>query len=129
MRTRRGLCYPRVVGRMCSGKDVTGMMFSGTKVVNPKNDMNRESLDSRKRQKRSTEKSAGAYDFLDTLPDDLILSILCKLSSTATCPSDFVNVLIMYVINNFSFLLIFFSTFPSRFYILATILPPAQLMP
>ncbi|XP_042502671.1 F-box protein At1g67340 [Macadamia integrifolia] len=33
-------------------------------------------------------------DFFDGLPDDLIACILCKLSSTATCPSDFINVLI-----------------------------------
>ncbi|KAF5200690.1 F-box protein [Thalictrum thalictroides] len=32
-------------------------------------------------------------DFFDELPDDLLVSILCKLSSTAECPSDFTNVL------------------------------------
>lgn len=30
----------------------------------------------------------------DSLPDDLVISILCKLSSSASCPSDFINVLI-----------------------------------
>lgn len=36
----------------------------------------------------------GDCDFFDALPDDLLVSILCKLSSTATCPSDFINALI-----------------------------------
>nr|DAD44842.1 TPA_asm: hypothetical protein HUJ06_003072 [Nelumbo nucifera] len=33
-------------------------------------------------------------DFFDGLPNDLIVCILCKLSSTTRCPSDFINVLI-----------------------------------
>ncbi|XP_043687076.1 F-box protein At1g67340 [Telopea speciosissima] len=33
-------------------------------------------------------------DFFDGLPDDLIACILCKLGSTAACPSDFINVLL-----------------------------------
>ncbi|KAL1216454.1 F-box protein [Cardamine amara subsp. amara] len=32
-------------------------------------------------------------DLLDSIPDDLVISILCKLGSTATCPADFINVL------------------------------------
>ena len=32
-------------------------------------------------------------DFFDTLLDDLVTFILCKLSSFASCPSDFVNFL------------------------------------
>lgn len=39
---------------------------------------------------------AGRRDFFDALPDDLVLSVLCKLSSTARCPADFINVLITY---------------------------------
>ncbi|RDY11847.1 F-box protein, partial [Mucuna pruriens] len=46
---------------------------------------------SRKRQKKSPDKTA---NFFDSLPDDLVLSILCKLSSTATSPSDFISLLI-----------------------------------
>ncbi|RZB50034.1 F-box protein isoform C [Glycine soja] len=46
----------------------------------------------RKRQKTSPDKTSD--DFFDSLPDDLVLSILCKLSSTATSPSDFISVLI-----------------------------------
>ncbi|QCE13094.1 hypothetical protein DEO72_LG11g87 [Vigna unguiculata] len=44
-----------------------------------------------KRQKTSPEKTS---DFFESLPDDLLLSILCKLSATASSPSDFVNVLV-----------------------------------
>ncbi|KAF5732217.1 F-box protein [Tripterygium wilfordii] len=33
-------------------------------------------------------------DFFDGLPDDLVVSILCKLSSSASCPSDFINILL-----------------------------------
>ena len=47
-----------------------------------------------KRQKTSPEKTS---DFFESLPDDLLLSILCKLSATASSPSDFVNVLVTYV--------------------------------
>ncbi|CAH2065855.1 unnamed protein product [Thlaspi arvense] len=32
-------------------------------------------------------------DFLDSIPDDLVISILCRLGSTARCPADFINVL------------------------------------
>ncbi|KAJ1391641.1 F-box-like domain superfamily [Sesbania bispinosa] len=49
---------------------------------------------SRKRQKISPENTAGDSDLFESLPDDLVLSILSKLSSTATSPSDFINVLI-----------------------------------
>ncbi|XP_061336946.1 F-box protein At1g67340-like isoform X2 [Gastrolobium bilobum] len=48
----------------------------------------------RKKQRKWPEKTAGEYDFFESLPDDLVISIFCKLSSTATSPSDFVNVLI-----------------------------------
>lgn len=55
------------------------------------------SILSRKRQKRSPEKLAGDSNLFESLPDDLVLSILTKLSSTATSPSDFISVLITYV--------------------------------
>ncbi|KAG6429350.1 hypothetical protein SASPL_107399 [Salvia splendens] len=32
-------------------------------------------------------------DFFNSLPDDLVLCVLCKLSSTAGCPPDFINIL------------------------------------
>ncbi|XP_019180490.1 PREDICTED: F-box protein At1g67340-like [Ipomoea nil] len=49
---------------------------------------------SRKRSKVSSEFSSGKRDLFDSLPDDIVLSILSKLSSTAECPADFINVLI-----------------------------------
>ncbi|KAK4486068.1 hypothetical protein RD792_008734 [Penstemon davidsonii] len=36
----------------------------------------------------------GGYDFFESLPDDIVLCILSKLSATAACPADFINVLI-----------------------------------
>lgn len=62
----------------------------------------------RKRTKFSPEVSvsdaAGESDFFDNLPDDLVVSILCKLSSTALSPADFINVLMTYVSSSiFSF--------------------------
>lgn len=82
MRTRKGLCYPHQLPlpRMCS--------------ETPK-----LSLPPRKRQKISPEIPTGDSNFFESLPDDLVLSILCKLSSTASSPSDFISVLITYVSN------------------------------
>lgn len=57
----------------------------------------------RKRRKTWPVKSGGGgggacggseSDLFDALPDDLVLFVLNKLSSTATCPSDFVSVLV-----------------------------------
>ncbi|KAH7515489.1 F-box protein At1g67340 [Ziziphus jujuba] len=85
MRTRRGLCYPRVAG-VCN-PDNTAVM--------KRKDFSGERLVCRKRIKKSPEVSAsGGLDFFDGLPDDLVISILCKLSSSSTCPLDFLNVLI-----------------------------------
>jgi len=39
------------------------------------------------------ENTTGA-DLLDSIPDDLVISILCKLGSTSRCPADFINVLL-----------------------------------
>ncbi|XP_073057605.1 F-box protein At1g67340-like [Primulina eburnea] len=47
----------------------------------------------RKRLKGSPERDGGG-DLFDALPDDIVLCILCKLSSSAGCPVDFINVLI-----------------------------------
>ncbi|KAL3571267.1 hypothetical protein D5086_028516 [Populus alba] len=44
----------------------------------------------RKRLRKISEKP----DLFDQLPDDLVLHILFKLSSSASCPSDFINILI-----------------------------------
>lgn len=60
----------------------------------------------RKKSKPSPDVPAGGCDFFDALPDDLVLAILRKLSSTAACPADFVNVLITY--DFFAFFLLCF---------------------
>ncbi|KAL8121334.1 F-box protein At1g67340-like [Apium graveolens] len=77
MRTRRGSCYPREQGT-CLQENVTKR----------KNEFNRDHLSTQISQKRSKK-----IDYLDILPDDLVLSILCKLGSTAESPADFGRVL------------------------------------
>lgn len=49
-----------------------------------------------RKNKRSCQERS---DLFDGLPDDIILSILCKLSATARCPSDFITILLTYVFN------------------------------
>ncbi|MBA0765846.1 hypothetical protein Gotri_014967, partial [Gossypium trilobum] len=80
MRTRRGLCYPRA--DVCVGK-----------IVVKRRDFAGYNMACRKRQ-RFSPVIAGNSDLFDALPDDLVISILSKLSSSASCPSDFINVLI-----------------------------------
>lgn len=114
MRTRRGACYPGVVSRMCSNVRVTKKKSKDLHMHMhvPAGD---SIIYSRKKQKKTPEKlAAGRYDFFESLPDDLVISIFCKLSSTATKPSDFVNVLITCVVSQplfFSFLHFFFERF------------------
>ncbi|XP_030498261.2 F-box protein At1g67340 [Cannabis sativa] len=96
MRTRRGLCYPRVGG--CGGGG-GGMFLEKVKVISKRKDFVGEEgniIDCRKRTKFSPEISSSGtgLDLFDSLPDDLVISILAKLSNTARCPSDFTNVLI-----------------------------------
>ncbi|XP_052187874.1 F-box protein At1g67340 [Diospyros lotus] len=80
MRTRTGVCYPRV--EMCRERiEKRSRDFAG------------EPRNCRKRQKKSPE-AAGRRDLFDDLPDDLVVSILSSLSSTASCPADFASVLI-----------------------------------
>ncbi|XP_030967727.1 uncharacterized protein LOC115988334 [Quercus lobata] len=76
MRRRRGLCYPRVV----EDKNM--------RVVKRRRDFATEQVSYRKRSRNSSD-IAGKRDLFDSLPDDLVISILCKLS-----PSDFANVLL-----------------------------------
>lgn len=79
MRTRRGFCYPSV--DMWSEKCVAKRRrdFPGDHTSDIR----------RKRTKK--------VDYLDYLPDDLVLTILSKLSSTADCPADFGRVLMTLV--------------------------------
>ncbi|XP_028772153.1 F-box protein At1g67340 isoform X1 [Neltuma alba] len=93
MRTRRGLCYPRgAPPRVRSHKDDVGEL----RLFQDKEEQS--SFVSRKRLKKSPGNmvagGGGGCDFFESLPDDLLLCILTKLSSTAACPSDFISVLI-----------------------------------
>lgn len=94
MRTRRGLCYPRVG---CGGGRDVFLFSEKSEVVKRRRDFAGEHMVCRKR-KRNSLAIAGKSDLFDALPDDLVISILCKLSSTAGCPSDFINVLITYAL-------------------------------
>ncbi|PIN13996.1 hypothetical protein CDL12_13376 [Handroanthus impetiginosus] len=87
MRTRRGMCYPRVVN-MCV-ENTSDRLVKRRKVEVAAT----QPIECRKKLKFSPEIGGGS-DFFDALPDDIVLSILCKLSSTAGCPADFINVLI-----------------------------------
>ncbi|CAL5338143.1 hypothetical protein CsSME_00021620 [Camellia sinensis var. sinensis] len=80
MRTRRGICYPKL--EMCCWERTT---------VKRRRDEPRRI--SRKRWKNSPE-IARDCDLFDELPDDLVVFILSKLSSSADSPADFINVLI-----------------------------------
>ncbi|KAH9626414.1 hypothetical protein KSS87_018717 [Heliosperma pusillum] len=114
MRTRRGLCYPKLIDSSTTtttfnsknydefdnGFAVKGGRcpfsvrklrrfedFSGFKTS--------EKLDApcRKRAKVSPESFDGkGPDYFDALPDDIVISILAKLSSSASSPADFINV-------------------------------------
>ncbi|GAV66508.1 zf-MYND domain-containing protein/Sel1 domain-containing protein [Cephalotus follicularis] len=86
MRTRRGLCYPRV--DVCIEKTTTVKRRD----FNGEQDMNCRF----KRRRLSPEmtRDCGGGDLFDSLPDDIVICILCKLSSSAACPSDFINVMI-----------------------------------
>lgn len=103
MRTRRGLSYPEV--NMCASSSEKDIVEEVKNQNNKKKKRRRRGDVSpdgegenhviyRKKQRGSSEKTTGKYDLFDTLPDDLVIFILSKLSSTANCPSDFINVLI-----------------------------------
>ncbi|XVE56578.1 hypothetical protein DITRI_Ditri04bG0022700 [Diplodiscus trichospermus] len=47
-----------------------------------------------RKKQRTCRKITDKSDLFDGLPDDLVISILCKLSSSASSPSDFINVLL-----------------------------------
>ncbi|KAE8716610.1 F-box protein [Hibiscus syriacus] len=80
MRTSGRLCYP--TEDVCFDKTVV-----------KRSDFTGCNLGCRKRQRFSSV-VAGKTDMFEALPDDLVISILSKLSSSASCPSDFINVLI-----------------------------------
>lgn len=86
MRTRRGISYPKVNNMCCEKRRRRDGNIVGEKMIQ-----------SRKRLKSSAGTPvatvSGQCDFLDKLPDDIVLFILAKLGSTAACPADFVSVL------------------------------------
>ncbi|XP_050220680.1 F-box protein At5g50450 [Mercurialis annua] len=51
-------------------------------------------ISQRKRQKTSRRLTAEKSDFFDVLPDDIVVCVLSKLSAAASCPSDFINILL-----------------------------------
>ncbi|KAF8378007.1 hypothetical protein HHK36_029340 [Tetracentron sinense] len=78
MRTRRGVYYSKVeICKLKRRRDIAG----------------EEEIIIRKRS-RTSSATAGNFEFFNGLPDDLIVSILCKLSSTAGSPSDFISALL-----------------------------------
>ncbi|XP_068666087.1 F-box protein At1g67340-like [Aristolochia californica] len=83
MRTRRGFCYPKIL--VC--KEEAKERKRRAESLVPE----REHVD--RKRSRTAPDATGTSDFFDGLPDDLIVCILCKLSSSAACPSNFVNVL------------------------------------
>lgn len=90
MRTRRGLCYPKA-SDLCV-EDGSDRLRKRRKVEVAAGDR----IDCRKNSPEIGVDFAGGRDLFDSLPDDLVLCVLSKLSSTARCPADFVNVLITY---------------------------------
>ncbi|CAI9263871.1 unnamed protein product [Lactuca saligna] len=85
MSTRREISYKKV-NNMCYEKRRRDDNIMGEKIKR-----------SRKRLKSSSGTPvatvSGRCDFLETLPDDIVLFILAKLGATAACPADFVSVL------------------------------------
>ncbi|MED6121564.1 hypothetical protein PIB30_031429 [Stylosanthes scabra] len=79
---------------MCSNKALSPRS-SSKRIRSNKLPSSQQQFLSRKRHKTlllsSTE---GAYEVFETLPDDLLLSILVKISSSANSPLDFINVLL-----------------------------------
>lgn len=109
MRTKRGLCYPRVVD-VCLDQRVVAVNNKKRRDFS-----SGEPKASHRKKQRFSPDVAGKSDMFDALPDDLVVSILCKLSSTARRPSDFVNVLITYAYIFFHFFpLLSLSLFPKN---------------
>ncbi|GER44785.1 zinc finger family protein [Striga asiatica] len=81
MRTRRGLCYPRLPN-MCAVNNRRRKPAAAAG----------EQPGCRKRMRASPE-NGGGCDLFEALPDDIVLCVLCKLGSTAGCPADFINLL------------------------------------
>ncbi|KAI5351944.1 hypothetical protein L3X38_004835 [Prunus dulcis] len=95
MRTRGGVCYPRVggAGDVCFQKK-RKKDFAGERCVcRKRNKLSPETTTGRERSSSSSSSSSSSasVDLFDSLPDDLLILILSKLSSTANSPSDFIS--------------------------------------
>ncbi|XP_022998094.1 F-box protein At1g67340 [Cucurbita maxima] len=84
MRTRRGLCYPRL----------DAAFFSDNRVRKRTHDASADRHFCRKRNKLSPDIKTPTSDLFDSLPDDLVISILSKLGAAASSSSEFINILL-----------------------------------
>lgn len=90
MRTRGGLCYPAVLGAVdaaCLERKRKRKRAAGDSAP----EGGERAVRGSGRRRRVVAKES---DLFDILPDDLVLCILSKLSATASCPSDFISVLL-----------------------------------
>ncbi|OWM76209.1 F-box protein At1g67340 [Punica granatum] len=84
MRTRKRVCNQDGVG-----------IFSDAGTASGKRSRRRRTVDGEAEARFSAGKrQRRGIDMFDSLPDDLVLCILSKLSASAGCPSDFMNVLL-----------------------------------
>ncbi|XP_008222159.1 PREDICTED: F-box protein At1g67340 [Prunus mume] len=93
MRTRGGVCYPRVggAGDVCFQKK-RKKDFAGERCVcRKRNKISPETTTGGERASSSSSSSTASVDLFDSLPDDLLILILSKLSSTANSASDFIS--------------------------------------
>lgn len=90
MRTRRGLCYPKI----CRKRDErVGKEKRKRWDLCRSGGVEKESFCRKKIKPATADGAGGGSDLFDRLPDDLVVCILCKLSSVVGYPADFVNVL------------------------------------
>ncbi|KAL9225555.1 hypothetical protein vseg_001461 [Gypsophila vaccaria] len=95
MRTRSGLCYPKLVATATAATTGPSCAVLSTKVRCLDNFCSDESQNVDARCCKRVKHGAGeSVDYLEALPDDLLICILSKLASSATCPPDFINLLI-----------------------------------
>ncbi|KAI3426801.1 uncharacterized protein J3R85_009674 [Psidium guajava] len=95
MRTRRGMCYPK--SDFCSGKKRSVTARATSVVKRRRRDCVPGGEDAAlfRRERRAGGFVGGCgRDFFDGLPDDLVLSVLCKVAASASAPPDLVNVVL-----------------------------------
>ncbi|XP_048127149.1 F-box protein At1g67340-like [Rhodamnia argentea] len=95
MRTRRGMCYPK--SDLCSGKKRSATARAASAVKRRRRDSvpsGEDAASFRRKRRASYPRAGGGRDFFDALPDDLVLSVLCKVAASASAPPDLVNVLL-----------------------------------